>query len=247
MQTSKLLTLLRSQYKTSGRDFDGTNDYATRGANLTGIADGKAGLLSLWLRVDDAGANNFIFGDNTSSATSKLHVVRFTSGQLQINGRNAAAATILTVATAASAVGASAAWRHVLASWNLATGAGQLYIDDANAKSGAGTQTDDTINHAAATNFSVGGGTAGGTKLNGCLSEIWFNTEYLDISVEANRRKFISAARRPVNLGASGLKPTGNQPLIYMPAGDPTDNRGAGGNFSVTGALDLASTSPSDR
>jgi hypothetical protein len=49
-----------------------------------------------------------------------------------------------------------------------------------------------------------------------------------------------------VDLGATGTTPTGAQPLIYMPAGDPATNAGTGGNFTVTGTLDVSSTSPSD-
>ena len=54
--------------------------------------------------------------------------------------------------------------------------------------------------------------------------------------MKENRRKFISAAGRPVNLGANGSGPTGNQPIIYCPTGDGTNNLGYGGNFSANGS-----------
>lgn len=230
-------------YSAQGRDFDGTNDYATRGAELTGLADGKTGLVSAWYRVD-GGDGTVRYLLNTGPTTAgKFWLYQNASNAIQVTGRNAAGTAILVLQSTA-AYTAGATWLHILASWDLAAGTGLLYISDANAKAGAGTQTNEVIDYTEA-NFAVGGGTTGGSKLNGCLSEIWFNTEFLDISVEANRRKFISATGKPVSLGANGSTPTGNQPLIYMPAGDPSDNKGTGGNFTITGALDVASTSPS--
>jgi hypothetical protein len=71
---------------------------------------------------------------------------------------------------------------------------------------------------------------------------------HLDLSVEANRRKFISAAGKPVSLGANGSTPTGSQPIIYLanPTATWQDNLGAGGNFTENGALADAATNPSD-
>lgn len=65
---------------------------------------------------------------------------------------------------------------------------------------------------------------------------------------EATRRKFISAAGKPVYLGANGELPTGTSPTVFF-SGDATaykTNRGPGGAFAFTGTLINASTSPSD-
>lgn len=49
------------------------------------------------------------------------------------------------------------------------------------------------------------------------LSELYVNYgESLDLDVEANRRKFITAEGEPVDLGADGSEPTGNQPDFYF-------------------------------
>jgi hypothetical protein len=67
--------------------------------------------------------------------------------------------------------------------------------------------------------------------------------EFLDISVEANRRKFINAAGDPVDLGSDGSTPTSTAPIVYQ-NGDFTNfetNQGTGGNFTVTGALTTCS------
>jgi hypothetical protein len=86
-------------------------------------------------------------------------------------------------------------------------------------------------------------------KTNACLAEVYINlAEYVDLSVEANRRKFISSAGKPVNLGASGSVPTGTAPIMYFkgPASAFPTNLGTGGNFTVTGTLTDGSTNPTD-
>ena len=68
----------------------------------------------------------------------------------------------------------------------------------------------------------------------------------MDLSVTANRRKFINASGAPRYLGASGELPLGAAPDIYckVPTGaaDATGfatNRGTAGNFTITGTLGL--------
>jgi hypothetical protein len=232
-------------YTTSGRDYDGTNDYATRGADLTGIADGQAGIVSLWFRLDGGdGIQQLLLANAATAGSSTFFVTRTAANVIQIGGRNTALTLILSnVSTGTYVAGAS--WVHLLASWDLAAGIGQLYINGADDKNGAGTQTLATIDYTMA-DFSVGAGIAGTNKLNGCLSEVFFHTQYLDISNASNRQLFRSAAGKPVSLGPTGALPLGVQPLLYAPNGDPSTNAGSGGNFTVTGALDAASTSPSD-
>ncbi len=69
-----------------------------------------------------------------------------------------------------------------------------------------------------------------------------------DINV-TTRRKFVTAANKPVDLGADGSTPTGTSPAIFF-SGDATTygqpNLGTGGAFTLTGTLTNASTSPSD-
>ena len=53
--------------------FDGTNDYLTRGAALTGEADGKNVILAFWIkRNGNAGAKQNVFGNYNGYITSTL-------------------------------------------------------------------------------------------------------------------------------------------------------------------------------
>ena len=227
-------------------DFDGTNDYMTRGADLTGLADGKQGILSFWFRKDGGdGSNQYILANDLE----RFRCIIQSNNKFMVDADNVSGNKLF-IETAAAHT-ASATWKHFLSSWDLATaGARFIYISDA-ADLTVTVFTNDTIDYTD-TDWSIGVNTSGSQKFNGCLAELFFHTTYLDISVEANRRKFISASGKPVDLGADGSTPLGVQPLVYQRVADGAaastfaTNLGSGGNFTITGSLDIASTSPSD-
>ena len=226
-------------------DYDGTNDYATRGAVLTGSADGKQGTVSIWHRIDGGdGAVRVLLGDATTvgGATARIGLYFNTDNKLYVDAYNAAGVLIMRLGTV-TAYTAGATWRHFIYSWDLTSvGKRHLYVTDVS-DIAAPTYTNDTIDYTTA-DFSVGALASGGSKANGCISELFFHPTYIDLSVEANRRKFITATGKPAFLGANGSLPLGVQPLLYAPDGNPVTNRGSGGNFTLTGSLDAASTTP---
>ncbi len=75
------------------------------------------------------------------------------------------------------------------------------------------------------------------------MADFWISTTApLDFTVEANRRKFISATGKPVD-------PSGFPAAAFLFSGDATTfpvNQGTGGPFTLTGTLTNAPTSPSD-
>lgn len=238
-----------------GAGFDGTNDRLNRGSDLTGNADSKKGIISTWVRLDGGdGAFRRIFCGLNSAVAPETNVLleRTNTNIIEITMRNAAVADILRMRTIGTYT-ASATWRHVLASWDLATpGARSIYINDVSDFS-VTTFTDDTIDYTEA-DYSVGApNNLTQFVLNGCLAELYFAPgQYLDFSLVANRRKFISASGKPVHLGVNGALPTGTPPKVYLHLDDGEAvanfaiNRGNGGSFSITGALATASSSPSD-
>jgi hypothetical protein len=128
----------------------------------------------------------------------------------------------------------------------------QIYIDDAvPSLTVNNTGANAAIGYATSlTNVIVGAqSAAGASKLDGDLSEVYINhAASLDLSIEANRRKFISATLKPVNLGATGSLPTGTAPIMFFSGATASweTNKGSGGGFTENGALTTASTSPSD-
>jgi SPP1 family predicted phage head-tail adaptor len=80
------------------------------------------------------------------------------------------------------------------------------------------------------------------------MADVWISAEAPDLSVEANRRKFIGADLKPVSLGVNGELPTGNAPAVFF-SGDKDAfpiNRGTMGAFELVGPLTDADSSPSD-
>lgn len=230
-----------TSYPANAVDFDGSTTYLSRGADLTGLADGKAGTVSFWFRIDGGnGATQFIMGFNNSNG---IIVFRRSANDFIISGRNSAATNILLLLSASTYTSGST-WHHFLASWNLASGLGHLYIDDAADLASSPTLTNDTIDYTRGGWFFGAGD--GFNFFNGCLADSWFDPSYLDITVTANRRKFISALKKPVFLGYQGERPTGTQPVMFFagPTSAWHTNRGSGGGFTENGALTDASSQP---
>ena len=234
-------------------DFDASNDYMTRGADLTGSADGKQGTFSCWLRLDGGNGSALWIFDSTTTvggSTYRFKVNRLSTNVFSVVARNSAGTEILDLSTAATYT-SGATWLHLLAAWDLATpGARFIYINDA-ADLTVNTFTDDTIDYTVA-DWGIGALPNAFGKFNGCMAELWFTPTYIDISVEANRRKFINSDGKPVNLGSDGSTPTGTAALVYQHLDDGeaaanfATNRGSGGAFTITGSLATGSTSPSD-
>lgn len=241
-----------SQYKCDAADFDGTNDVLLRGAGLTGAADSKTGIFSGWVRLD---------GGNATAMRLIAHMVALTdAGNRCRCSRQATNVFLFTMTDAAGATQvqfstvntylAGPTWLHVLASWNAGV-ATHLYVNDVSDITTT-TNINTTLDY---TTGQVGTGGDGNStlRMNGCFADFyWAPGQFLDFSVTDNRRKFIDARRRPVNLGSDGSRPTGTAPLIFhhLDKGEAANNfalnRGTGGDFTVTGSLDTASTSPTD-
>ena len=232
-------------------DFDGTNDYMLRGADLTGIADGKAGTLSIWFRIDGGdGAIRRVFTLQTGSGTPGFSFLFLASNKIRVTALNAAGTAILRKDTTPTYT-AGATWYGLQVSWDLAATTSHIYIQDSAPALDSDINTDDTIDYTKG-NCAIGAQGDGAAKFNGCLAEVFFHTTYIDLSVEANRRKFITAGLKPVDLGADGSTPLGVQPLVYQRIADGglaasfATDLGSGGDFTITGTLDVCDSSPTD-
>lgn len=229
-------------------DFDGANDYMTRGAALTGLVDGKKGTFSGWVRLDGSDGSLLAVFYSATAAAPRLVVQRAITNIFRISASNSAASTILDLRTSNSYT-AGTTWYHILSSWDLGTaGARHLYINGVSDLS-VTTFINDTIDYAMATpNWAIGAQVDGNTKFDGCMAEIFFHADYIDLSDGNNRAKFYQGG--PAFLGSDGSLPFAATPTVYQRlAGAETvtnfaTNRGGGGDFSITGSLDAASSLP---
>lgn len=236
----------RHQYRTGAVVFDGTDDYLTTASDPSGAADSKVGIHSVWFKLNGGDGTDMRFGPRTG--VGFFDVRRRTDNKIDYRAFSPSLTQIISAITTTTYT-AGSAWRHLLVSWNLATSTFHLYVDDVDVlDTGTLSLVDDNIDHTLGEAWSIGATNTGGVKLNGEMAEFYFNiAEYLDLSVEANRRRFISGTKKPADLGPQGRTPTGNQPIIYLkgPASSFATNLGYGGNLTVSGALTDATTSPS--
>ena len=237
-------------------DFDGTNDYATRGAGLTGISDSKIFTFTSWV-IRDTSTTSKLFASTTALGGSSSRFAlgkNVTTNTFSILGRNSASSTILD-ATSTNGIPASQ-WVWVGISVDLSdTNKRHLYFNDTSELSVV-TYTNDTIDFTDA-DWCFGAFGDGTQKWNGGFAETMFwPGAYIDFSQESNRRKFISGSGKPVNPAAiGGAIDTLGTPIVYFHLDDgetannfvANNDRGAtGGAFTVTGTLSTYTTSPSD-
>lgn len=228
-----------------GVTFDGSNDYLTRGADYTGNANGKTGIISFWVKKN-ADAEHYVFQNDGNYVDLRLK----TDGTVQIQlVPLSGSGTVLNMSTSAGAVTNDGNWHHILMSWSIGSSLGHLYIDDVNAKA-SDTYTNNDVDYTRS-QHSFGATTTGTSKLSADVAAVYMNlAAYLDFSVTANRRKFVSANGYPVNLGADGSLPTGTAPILFLHLADGAavstfaTNKGSGGGMTLTGTLTEAATKP---
>lgn len=239
-------------YKPVAVNFDGTNDYLTRGAGLTGAADSKQVTGSFWIKFasDDATFRRILTSVTTvGGATTRTRMLRTANEQFQLIGVNAANTNILNLASATVGAIVAGNWYHILFSADLAvaSGAHHVYVNDADDSNTGGLHTDDTLDFTLA-DWAIGANADGGTKADYDIADlmVWFGT-YLDLTVTANRRMFITAAGKAVDPDATGgAIDTLGDPIIRQTNAVASweTNAGTGGGFTENGALGTSTTNP---
>lgn len=248
-------------YNIDAVDTNSSSGSARRDSNFSGVSNSKLGILSMWLRVtSDTGNRYTLHGTDTGLGYSVISSsIRSSDLTWGVTLRRASdLAILLGKRTAANSLPASnSAWRHVITSWDLTDDAKCLmYLDDAASLLTATSAVNDTPSY---TDIDFWSALA---FYNSPTTNQWFQSEvadlylnigaWLDLSVTANRRKFISATGKPVSLGADGSAPTGAAPTLFMtiqPGGAASTfctNRAGNGDLTQIGTLAVASTSPSD-
>lgn len=206
--------------------------------------DSYTGILSVWFYPTNSFSDSeWILKCSNSVGTVHYTVIGQTNGTLRLQLRNSVPADLVDIQGTVAAAGSN--WHHFLASWNLSPGTNyddhiHLYLDDVDCKPAVpGTHTTGTKvywGQAAPSNFRAGVGDTVVTVPNVAMSGFYLNmTEYLDLSLESNRRKFISAEGLPQPMGLQGERPTGNQPAMYFdnPVATLLANRGYLGPFQL--------------
>lgn len=232
--------LARSYYSLDGVPvdhallLDGSTQWLRRASEMDGLIDSDKFVLSAFVRLDgrDASRRTILINDTERliidfDAANELRVVAYDSSP-----------TILINRVTTTTFTASSTYLHVLIAVDLSVPTIQVYVNDSvEATSGAlNTGTIDFTGDG----WTVGANSAGTYEIEGVLGPIFFYPGlYLDLSVEANRRLFVTADGGWVNLGANGRTPFGSTPHLYLIGNGATEfasNVGGGGAFTAAGS-----------
>jgi hypothetical protein len=225
--------------------YDGTNDYL-KGTSVTGKKpNGKEVTASVWVWVNSLVSSNTICSTIIGDSVGYLEFNIGTQGWADFIFKGVGGSTDAIKARSAISSIATGRWNHIMVSGKAdSASSSRMWVNDVEATYSAQTTTDLTLNWQEAS-WSVG---ARDTSLlfNGDMTQLWITNEYIDLSVEANRRLFITSAGGAVDLGATGTNPTGVQPFLFY-EGDVAawaTNKGTCSNLTVTGALGESTHEP---
>jgi hypothetical protein len=221
-------------YTANAVRFDGTNDYLTRGADLTGCALNDQFAFSVWINFKGGdGVEQYIL----NSDGDRVNVYKDTSNNIRVIGKDPSGTVTSFHSTSTTAYTAATGWIHIAVAFHATTA--WMYINDSDDQ--ASYSDGAALIGYPRSDWSIGGKTGGTSLLNAEVADLWFlNHSGYDLSVESNRRSFISVTGKPVEIERSGR--------IFM-SGDTADwhtNKGLGGGFTENGALTDAASSPSD-
>lgn len=220
---------------------------------LTGITNGKSGLLSVWFKNPNAvGTYRILFTVGArSSGAGQLAAYISGAGALTLIGAKLNNTNVLAMATTTTFVSMSA-WAHALFSWNTLTPRRQCYING-NAETLAASTSDTTgdIIYSGSDN-NVGNDASTTLPIAGDMSELqfWDNVD-IDISNATNRNAFINGGNPIDPATAASVVGSTQRVLLSKTTTSWTTgsawatNAGLGGGFSITaGSLTAAATNP---
>lgn len=220
-----------------GVDFDGVNDYLSRSTDLVGNVDSKTFTFSAWVYTTII--EPFIISIGGASRKFSLNLEESGVGvRIRLTALNSSNTTILSVTD--SEILPLNTFVHISISIDLtSTLKRHIYVNDIS-RTGLSwnAYTNSAIDFATSTfPITIGAYSDGaGFKIKGRLSDIFLDYTYRDLSIEANRRLFITADGKPTPM--TTLKAL--NPILYLPMKDSATahiNEGTGGNFTLNGTI----------
>ncbi len=230
------------------RTFDGTNDYYQRATPTTISGDSDTGTIAFWMKTTaaDVGNNLSILRIDEDPGAPKVlfHGVNGAGGTYNFRLQTSGAA-ILYNANSNKELD-DGVWHSILLSWNLdATPEVHFFIDDVDGEGTVFTAPQEGEVGWGTAEFTIGARFQGDRKYEGDLAQMYINEEFIDFSVEANRKLFHGDLQGSPNsfvcakeLLSDGSGPTSSQPPVFMifESGAGNINSGDGGDFTTFGA-----------
>lgn len=223
--------------------FDGTNDFLSRTTNLTGNGDTNQFTCSFWVYKATGSTDCMVYLVNNTGQANKFEI--YLGAYWQLKGRDSGGSTRLDAYTSGGETGVPAdTWVNVVMSINLSDSSKRfIYVNDINITSNFTFDAySGTINTNPSTSlFRVGSASNTSGRSKGRLANFFLDYDYLDISVTANRRLFLTADNKPAD------DQTDLNPIIYLPMAKEATagyNSGTGGDFTVNGIMATAQRGP---
>jgi hypothetical protein len=195
-------------------EFDGTSDYLRRSSDMTGNADGKTFTFSCWLyKKSDS---SYSIYNNRNASGYGFQVFASSSTKITIYATNASGTAVLNMQNSTSEMSLYT-WTHILISMDLSNASNRsVYINDVDKTSSFSfsAYSNDNIDFTQGDHF-VASRLATDAKFDGRLSNVFLDYTYRDLSVEANRRLFITADGQP----ATGLASVNNYAYTKLAVG----------------------------
>lgn len=215
------------------------------------------GVISYWIHDPSAPSGNHTFnfdvndsavGPSTNSYDLSWGLDNFNNFSLGVTLQDTTLGTLSQfLGGSASAISwPSTCATNVLVSFDLthASQRLQIYVNDVQINTSLGTpNTNPAPSFTAGETVAISGWGNGANLQSGYVADLWFGStaSFVDLTVAANRRKFINADLSPVSLGSNGQTPFGTAPEIYQtmtsgssPISNWLTNLGsAGGTFAI--------------
>ena len=241
MFTKKILAAaIKSQPSANGVadaiDFDGTNDYLSRSSDLVGNTDGKTFTFSAWVWLGETPTAYVMQND------SGRFYIQVSQTQISVSADNTSGTNVLRCQSILVNPPKNT-FLHILVSVDLSDTAKRfVYVNDTIVSPTWTTYANSAIDFTA-TAWGCSAASGGGSNFKGRLSHIFLDYTYRDLSIEANRRLFITADRKPTPKATLQAL----NPIIYLKMDDPTQagkNLGTGGDFTLNGVVARSGRGP---
>lgn len=228
-------------------DFDGVNDNLSRTSDLVGNVDGKTFTFSVWFYIIDGTVQNTFYESHNAADFSYfygLQVKLNSNGQFAFECFSSGNTGVLNGSfydEANSSTKYEDGFYHLLASVDMADQAGSLaYLNDMPLSAAWATFTDASIGFQR-DEHRVADENDGQNTLTGRLAHLYLDHTWRDLSIEANRRLFITEDGKPSD-GLAALAP-----ILYLPLTDPATahiNEGTGGDLVQNGIFARSGRGP---
>ena len=223
----------------SSVEFNGTTDYLSRSSDLTGNTDSQTFTFSAW-----------IYFTHLEGSSGSKHYIHNGNGMTGYLGNNN---TELALYGTDSANGFAYwlqidnlspldGWVNLLVSIDVSdVSKRHVYLDDVlQNPSWNAYDTTKTIDFTSSY-WAIASKNDAANKMSGRMTQLFLDHTYRDLSIEANRRLFITSDGQPVDSATLAAL----SPILYMPLNEDNSigkNLGTGGDFTVNGSPRTLST-----